>query len=263
MQTYRVLQLTDLHILQHSDDTLLGIDTGYSFRRTLQYAHQQHGRFDLILLTGDLAQAPCSASYRRIRQEIENYQTPCLCLPGNHDDSELMAQLLSGDWLSCGPQRFLGNWSIIALNSQKPNSPVGLLAERELVILEKMLSTDPKRPTLLAMHHPCVASGSPWMDTMQIENSAALLAIIERFEQIKVVVCGHIHQELSSRIKHATLLATPSTCFQFTPRSFDFDLDGLPPGYRTFELLADGQWHSQCAYLSETMPTLDRTAHGY
>lgn len=263
MQAFRVLQLTDLHILEHPGQTLLGIDTDYSFRRTLQHAHERHGRFDLILLTGDLAQDPCPASYQRIHQEIQRYQTPCLCLPGNHDDSELMEQIFTGDWLSCQPQRLLGNWSIIALNSQMPNSPVGFLAESELAMLERNLSAQPNKPTLLAMHHPCVASGSPWMDTMQIENSDALLTIINRFPQIKIVACGHIHQELSCPVAHATLVATPSTCFQFTPKSLDFDLDGLPPGYRTFELLADGQWRSQCAYLPESMPTLDRTAHGY
>jgi 3',5'-cyclic-AMP phosphodiesterase len=36
------------------------------------------------------------------------------------------------------------------------------------------------------------------------------------------------------------LIATPSTCAQFLPRSDDFAVDSRPPAYRTLELRADG-----------------------
>jgi Icc protein len=263
MKAFNVLQLTDLHILEHRGQTMLGIDTDYSFRRTLQTAHDQHGPFDLILLTGDLAQDPCLFSYQYIHQQILPYRTPCLCLPGNHDDIDLMRRSLTGNGVACESQRLLGNWSIIALSSQKSASPAGLLADSELLKLEKNLAAYPDKPTMIAMHHPCVASGSPWLDTMQIENSEELIAIIGCFPQVKFIVCGHIHQELSCQLGNVTLLATPSTCFQFTPKSNDFDLDSLSPGYRTLQLFADGQWRSQCHYIPESLPTLDRTAHGY
>lgn len=263
MQVIKVLQLTDLHMLEFAGKTLLGVDTDHTFRLSIQHAYANHGPFDLMLLTGDLAQDPCSASYQRLKQHLQAYQTPCLCLPGNHDDFDVMQRFLQGDRLSCDSHKLLGNWAIIALNSQKVHSPVGLLANNELLMLEKMLSAYPNRPTLIAMHHPCVASGSPWLDTMQIENSAELIGLIERFKQVKIIACGHIHQEFSCQLGDVAVLATPSTCFQFTPNADDFSLDTNSPGYRVLELFADDQWRSHCHRIPEGLPTLDRTAHNY
>lgn len=263
MQSVKILQLTDLHILEHSAKTLLGVDTEYTFIQTIAHAFDHHGPFDLLLLTGDLAQDPCPASYLRLKQHLQRYTTPSLCLPGNHDAAVLMSEYLAGDGISCAAPQLLGNWSIVALNSAKPGSPVGLLAASELQMLEQTLSAHPLRPTLIALHHPCVASGASWLDTMQVENSAELIDLIAGFEQVKLVVCGHIHQEFASRFGHVDILATPSTCFQFTPNSDDFSLDTTSPGYRVIELFADGQWRSQCHRIQEGLPTLDRTAHDY
>lgn len=263
MNTVKILQLTDLHILARVGDTMLGIDTEYYFRRTLDQAHADHGQFDLILLTGDLAQDPCAESYRRIRRHLQGYHTPCLCLPGNHDDLALMREWLVGEWISCDRQRSLGNWSIVCLNSQKPESPVGNLADEELETLERILQADGERPTLLAMHHPCIASGSQWLDTMRIENSDAFIALLKRFPQVKAVVCGHLHQPLDVKFDEISMLVTPSTCFQFTPNTEKFSIDQCSPGYRMIELGEAGQIQSRCYRIPEPLTELIRTADGY
>ncbi len=263
MTTLKILQLTDLHILPHAGDTMLGIDTEYYFKQTLQHAHAHHGPFDLILLTGDLAQDPCSTSYHRIKTRLETYLTPCLCLPGNHDDSALMMETLHNGLVSCDKHKVFSDWQIIALNSQKPGSPVGLLADSELDFLEKILQAESNLPTLIAMHHPCVASDSDWLDTMQIENSDTLLAIIGRFANVKAIVFGHIHQELSARVGNLAVYATPSSCFQFTPNSKEFSIDLNSPGYRVLELYSEGRFNSHCHRIPEQLLNLDRNAHSY
>ena len=263
MSPKTVLHLTDLHILPDVGASMLGVDTNHYFERTLQHAHQQHGPFDLILLTGDLAQDPCEASYQRIAEQLKRYRTPCVCLPGNHDDFTMMTATFNQDNLSCAKQTTLGNWRIIGLNSQKQHSPVGRLEESELVFLRQSLEAHPESPTLLALHHPCIASGSSWLDTMQIENSDALLAIVKPFAQLKAIACGHLHQALERQIAHMTLYATPSTCFQFKPKADAFSLDTLSPGYRIFELHEDGLLHSDCYRIPETLTTLDTSSQCY
>lgn len=258
-----ILQLTDLHILPNHGETLLGVDTTHYFELTLQHAHQQYGSFDLILLTGDLAQEPCEASYQRIASHIKPMRTPCVGLPGNHDDFELMSAIFNEATLNCAKQTTLGNWQIVCLNSQKPNSPAGRLEESELFYLQQSLKEHPDSPTLLAVHHPCVASGSMWLDTMQIENSDELIRIVERFSQIKGIVCGHLHQELERQIGHSRLYATPATCFQFTPKSDTFDLDTLSPGYRVFKLHDNGDLQGHCHRIPQKITTLDRRTTNY
>lgn len=259
MPSHKILHLTDCHLLAEAGRTMLGIDTFASFQSTLNHANQHHGPFDLLLLTGDLAQDPCAASYRRLKRSLDNLATPYLCLPGNHDAVDIMRAELAG----CDDAYRLDHWRIISLNSQKADSPVGRLAESELTRLESLLRTEAEKPALLAMHHPCLSCGTPWLDPMQIENGEQLIRLLQGFPQVKLLLCGHIHQEFNQKLDHAMLLATPSTCFQFTPGALEFSLDNSTPGYRIVELFDNGDWRSQCERLEEGSFNLDFSAHGY
>jgi Icc protein len=259
----KILQLTDLHVTPHAGDLMLGLDTEDFFQKTLADAYGQHGPFDLILLTGDLAQDPCADSYQRIQQHLSQYPIHCLCLPGNHDDFELMQRYLQAGNVSSNKQLVIGNWQIVLLNSQKPNSPVGMLAEKELAFLEQALLSHQELPTLVALHHPCFALGSSWLDTMQIENSAAFLSLLNKYPQVKAVTCGHVHQAYFKKIDHINFFATPASCFQFTPYSNEFSIAETSPGYRVFNLHQDGSLQSTVHQVPITMEALDRKAHEY
>ena len=263
MAALKILQISDLHVTPHSGETMLGIDTEAFFQRTLEHAYEHHGPFALILLTGDLAQDPCSDSYQRICNYLLNYNTPCLCLPGNHDDFELMQQHLNAGSVSCDKQMFIGNWHIVLLNSQKTNSPIGALAAAELDFLKDALVSHPNSPTLIAMHHHCIPSSSSWLNTMQVENSDAFLALITPQTQVKGVTFGHVHQDYSKHIGHIDIFACPASCFQFTPDSEHFSIADTSPGYRIFELHPGGGLKSEVYRLPITMQGLDRNAHAY
>jgi len=259
----KVLQITDPHILPKPDDTLLGVNTEKYFKRVLQQAHKQHGTFDLILVTGDLAQNPCPAAYQRILANLSNYKTLCLCLPGNHDNALLMRQILNRNLVSSNQQIHFKNWQIICLDSQKPDSQRGLLAKKELDFLNHQLEQETALNTLIAVHHHCISSNSEWMDTMIIENSDALFEIIDRHPQVKAVTTGHIHQLLNK--KHGTVLVygTPATCFQFKPGCHEFTLDDKPPGYRILNLYPDGTIQSKVFWLPGHLTELNFSSHSY
>ena len=242
----KILQISDLHILPDATGTLMGVNTDACFRKVLKEAHADHGQFDLIIVTGDLAQNPSPAGYLRIMQTLQIYQTPTLCLPGNHDDFAMMQTILNSGGISCSKHLQMLDWQIICLNSQKPDSPVGLLSAAELLFLECCLDEQPETPTLIALHHPCVSSGSPWLDSMQLTNSAELLELLSRHKQVKAVTFGHVHQEIACRSHDIALYSVPATCFQFLPQSSQFSLENSAPGYRLFELFADGSLKSAC-----------------
>ena len=259
----KILQISDSHILQEPGDTLLGIDTEYYFRQVLKHAYDLHQRFDLILATGDLAQAPSMEVYQRILQHLTAYRTPTLCLPGNHDDYAQMQTVFQHDLVTCGKHALLGGWQILCLNSQKENSPVGNLSPGEISFLERQLNQQPHAPTLIALHHPCFATGCQWLDTMQLINSDSLLALLDQHNQVKAVTCGHIHQEMQVSHGGFSLYSAPATCFEFQLDSLEFCVDNTPPGYRVFELSPDGGVQSGCYYLNEPLRGLDQTANGY
>ncbi len=259
----KVLHITDPHLKPRSGDTMFGIDTEEFFQRALAHANQHNGPFDLILLTGDLAQDPSADTYQRILKHLLNYDTRCLCLPGNHDDFDMMKHYLNRLPVSCDKLLALDDWQVIGLNSQIPNSPVGELSSEELAFLERSLAATRNRHTLIAVHHHCIPSGSDWLDTMQIQNSDAFLSLVKAFPQVKAVIFGHVHQALSITVNQLAILGTPASSFQFMPNSTEFSISDLPPGYRVLELSADGHVESVCHYLPIKMDSLDRNAHGY
>lgn len=269
---FSILQLSDLHILATPDDTLLGVNTEHYFQACLEQAvrlclqqtdtEKQH--FDLILLTGDLAQAPGLASYRRILTCLEAYKAPCICLPGNHDDYELMQQVFNTDRINCRKQVLLeNNWQLVSLNSQILGKAGGRLSNEELVFLENCLTENPDRHALIAVHHHCLETKSPWMDDMIIENRQELLAIVGKYPQVKAITTGHIHQVMDVRTATLRVMGAPSTCFQFTPESTDISMDYTAPGYRLIDLYLDGRIESEVARLPEPLVELQPNSNGY
>ena len=263
MTCLSILQITDLHIQPNLDDHFLGINTEDYFHRVLDLAFSKEPSIDLILLTGDLAQAPCPASYQRILERINTTHTPCICLPGNHDDFALMQEVFNIPKINCQKQTVFKNWQVICLNSQIIGAPGGRLLPEELQFLEDCLKSNPDHHALIAVHHHCIATKSTWLDTMQIENSAELLTILESYSQVKAITTGHIHQEKDDLNKTIHVFGTPSTCFQFTPNSHHFSLDNTMPGYRVIKLYENGEIESEVTRLPGTLTELQIESSGY
>lgn len=235
-----VLQLTDTHFMADAQQNMLGINTEAYFLQVLEQAFARNQHYDVIVVSGDLAQDPCAASYQRLSRHLAAYQIPVLCLPGNHDDVLLMQRWLNTGHCSCAKQHVFEHWQIICLNSQIVDEPGGYLARNELRQLEQMLHAYPEHHALIAVHHHAVPTDSEWMDTMMISNREDFLQVLQANTQAKVLINGHIHQEFSQTIGHLRILGSPSTCFQFTPRSHDFSIARTAPGYRSLTLHVDG-----------------------
>ena len=258
-----ILQISDLHILPNPGEKMLGIDTERYFKKVLEHAYLHRKHYDLILVSGDLAQDPCRSCYERIREQLQTYRTECICLPGNHDDDALMREILTGKTISCAKQRVFDRWQLLCLNSRIPGRAEGFLEAGELAHLETELAKRPDLFALIAVHHHCVPTDSDWLDTMIITNREHFLAIIERHPQVKAVTMGHIHQVMDRRYEGIRLLSTPATCFQFKPNCRDFTLDTLMPGYRVLELHPDGRLNTQIQRLPGTLEALDTGSSGY
>ncbi len=263
MTSLSLLQITDLHILPGLDDIFLGINTEHYFHAVIDLAFAENDHFDLVLVTGDIAQDPCEISYQRILQKLEATNTPCICLPGNHDDYQLMQQIFNTTQVNCQKQALLKNWQLICLNSQIPGSPGGGLSKAELLFLEDCLTNYPNHHALIAVHHHCLETKSTWLDTMIIENSEEFLAITKKYPQAKVITNGHIHQERDITSGSVRILGTPSTCFQFKPESKTITLDTTSPGYRVIKLYEDGRIESKITRLPESLNGLQLDTRGY
>ena len=239
-----ILQISDLHILATAEKTLSDVNTDHTFQQLLKQAYAKHGKIDLTLVTGDLAQDPCQSSYQRTYKALEKYNTRTICLPGNHDELALMQQFIYGKQVDCSKHIQLKNWQIISLNSKKEGSEGGYLSSNELDYLGKTLQSKPDLNTLIAVHHHPTPIDSSWMDGMMIENNEDLFEVLKNHPQVKAIVCGHIHQVFNTLKENILVFGVPSTCFQFAPNATQFTLDDKDPGYRILKLYSDGMIES-------------------
>ncbi len=237
----RVLQITDTHLFADPCAALVGVNTQDSFSAVLELVRDRETKFDFILATGDLAQDGSLEAYTRLQSGLTAFGVPVYWLPGNHDIPATMRQC-SDSGPVCAERDFrAGNWQVVLLDTHLPTAVGGRLNAEELQRLDDRLATFPEHHALICLHHHPVPVGSRWMDEIGLDNPDALFQVLDRHAQVRAVLWGHIHQDFSTLRNGVQLLASPSTCFQFKPRSPAFALDDARPGYRWLELHADGR----------------------
>jgi 3',5'-cyclic-AMP phosphodiesterase len=250
MQRFQLLQVTDPHLFADEGRRLYGVQTAESLRRVLAAACAGQ-RPDAIVATGDIGDDLSAGAYHHFRRMLAAAGAPVYSLPGNHDDPVRMKQLLDADGFQfCGQAR-LGAWGMVALDTNVPGEAAGQLAASELARLEDELQSLADRPVLVCLHHPPVPVGSPWIDAVGLLNAAEFLAVIDRHPSVRAVLAGHVHQEFDVLRAGVRLLATPSTCAQFTPRTESCVMDRRPPGYRWLTLHPDGRLETRVGWLAE------------
>lgn len=250
----RILQLSDPHLLSGPDARLRGVPTYRSFLQVLRHLDREGLDFDWVILTGDLAHDEERETYRLLRRTLEKRTSPWRMIPGNHDSRVFMREIFPG--VSGSDQDFFSfslevpGWKLVGLDSRLPGSVSGRVGRRQLNWLRQELEGDPGVPTVLFIHHPPVPVGCIWMDRIGLEDAGRLARVVVAAPQVQLVCCGHVHHEFRGRVGEATVLAAPSTAFQFFPKGETPVFDPIPPGARILEL--DGiQWRTRVVRVPE------------
>jgi len=234
-----------------------------SLQHVIAHANENLPSIDLALVTGDLVHDASPAGYTLLKKELNNLNTPTFCLPGNHDHSKTLNASISGNPIDTPFSIQKEDWSIILLDSNLPDSTKGHLDEIQLSRLQACLSDHPDHHTLICLHHHTVPVKSSWLDSIMLDNADDFFAITDGHPQIKGITCGHVHQSFEAKRNNVLLMGTPSTCFQFAPKSTDFEIDNKPPGYRQLTLLPDGSIITHIFHLNNFTYSIDRSSSGY
>lgn len=258
----RVLQLTDPHLMADPSGALLGVNTRDSLDAVITRAQQEYPSPNLILATGDLAQDGSEEAYRVFQEKLSAFPCGSAWLAGNHDNAAMLERVTKGT--PAARRHFIqGGWQFILLDSSVPGEVYGELPVDELDFLEQTLEQHPDLPALVTLHHHPVRIGSDWMEPIGLRNREAFWQVIDRFPQVKIVLWGHIHQELDQERNGVRLLATPSTCIQFAAGSSDFAVEGKAPGYRWLNLYPSGDFETGVSRATDFEFDLDSNSTGY
>ena len=262
-QALKVIQITDTHLFGNSDGCLLGLNTGQSLQSVIASIQGRSAPYDLVLATGDLVHDGTRDAYQRVFGHLKGLGVPVYCLPGNHDEADILQNTLEDDRIRYVGHACHGDWHFIFLNSAVPGQEGGHLVPETLRSLDAHLSSMPDKHSLVCLHHQPVMIGSRWLDSMAVDNSNEFFAIIDRHPQVRGILWGHVHQQFDRTYKNVRLMATPSTCIQFLPRSSAFAIDNATPGYRWLHLYADGSIETGVERLDEIPGAVDLASSGY
>lgn len=262
-ESLHVVQLTDTHLFADPESRLMGLRTADALRGVLAAVAQLPVRPDLFLLTGDLSQDESLASYQNLQDWLLPFAVPCYWLLGNHDNLANLEAALTDPFCSTRQSFQAQGWQFLCLNSQQPGKVYGQLGPETLIWLELELQQHPQTPTLIALHHPPFPIQSGWMDAIGLRQSEALWAILDRHPQVKLVLCGHVHQESSYQRQGVLYLSAPSTCVQFEPYSSEFKIDPIAPGFRSLKLYPDGRFETEVIRADFSISDLNLAALGY
>ena len=212
-----VAQITDIH---------LGYDPGnpdeynrQRLDRTLAVLKAMVPAPDLLLVTGDIADnGDDRVSYQRFAEAIEGLPFRVCPVMGNHDSREIFREVFpdtadAGGYIQYAIDDFPVR--ILVLDTLEIGRHGGGYDEVRAAWLAARLAEAPGRPTMLALHHPPIATGLSWMtENPDAEWVRRLRPIVEAHPNIVAMVSGHLHRPIVTRWAGTALAVCPSTAPQ-------------------------------------------------
>ncbi len=215
----RIIHITDSHLLDSPEDRLYGLNTSHNLRRVLTQALTDVPDADFILFTGDISQTGSRSSYRIFQSIIAELELPVLCVPGNHDNPELLQNVVFSSPVESSVFLKQEHFSIVLMNSWVDQGHHGEFDANCMDQLQQFLRNSGSHFHIFAIHHPPVTVNSRWLDELGLKNRDQLLSLILDSGTPSLLLSGHIHQPLDLKMDQLRLLATPSTCHQFTSQT--------------------------------------------
>jgi len=184
---------------------------------------------DAVLVSGDVADGGADAEYERARELLAPLGVPVHLIAGNHDRFAERTEYA----VRCGDLR------LVACDTSVHGRDDGRL---DVDRLGARLEENPQAPTIVAMHHPPVPIGIPWLDVIGLQDRAALAELLARSPQVRAVVAGHVHRAAFGRLAGVPVLTCASTNLQAT---LDFGAHSMavthePPSFLVHALV-DGE----------------------
>ena len=235
-----IVQLSDLHIAGWDRKAYGVAPTAENLALCVEHINQLIPKPDLVLITGDITcdglaeEAECAASL------LAKLHYPYFIVPGNHDDRSTLWSVFHEHACPCKGKDFINyvvegyDIRLIAMDSSIPGAPGGEMCIKRIDWLEKQLSAESKKPTIIFMHHPPVKFGVLETDTDGFIGTDRLGTVIAKYSNIKALLCGHVHLASHTGWCGTVISTAPSMGLELLldltlKRPSEFAL--TPPGY--------------------------------
>lgn len=221
----RIVQLSDLHLRAPGQLLYRQVDTAAALARAIARINALSPRPDLVVLSGDLANAGAAEEYAHLRALLGALEIPQALMAGNHDDrAALRAAFPEQPWADAAlaqQRRETDAGDLLLLDTLVPGEEGGAVGAAQLDWLDAAIRDD--RDTLLFLHHPPAATGIAGMDAIGLAGAERLADWLQRHPRVRAVFCGHVHRALFTLFAGRPLAIAPAPAHQIA-----LDLSGDP-----------------------------------
>ena len=195
--TTLLAQISDPHIrLDGPADENSGPALAAAVDRVLALDQQP----DAVIVTGDIANSGDPREHELARELLAPLSMPIHLVAGNHD---------------LFPERTryavaVGGLRLVTCDTSIHGRDDGAL---DVDWLTAQLDEDRETPTIVAMHHPPILVGLPWLDEIGIPEAdrSALAELLARSPQVKRVAAGHVHRTITATLGGCGVVTCAST----------------------------------------------------
>jgi 3',5'-cyclic-AMP phosphodiesterase len=242
---FTFVHLTDTHIMAGAPPWDGRVDTAACLRQVIAVINALEPRPAFAVVGGDLASPDLAdrtrtpsteeyePSYALLREILAELRCPTHLLLGNHDHRRAFQRVLGAGGEAAHRWSFdHQGYHFVGLDSHVPGEAWGEVDPGQLEWLAGDLAAHRGRPALVFVHHHPWPLGLTWMDAMGLRNGDELGALLERFPDVRWIVCGHVHLDHAAERRGLTMLTTPATCFQVSKLSQTRKILPGPPAFR-------------------------------
>ena len=216
-----IAQITDLHLGFDPDEP--GEANRQRLDRVIAALNALSPQPDVLLVTGDIADRGTAEAYAQFRDAASALACPVYCCPGNHDRRDNFSMALPQPEGLPGFIQYgfdAGELRVLVLDTLEEERHGGSFCAARAQWLADELASHSRRPTLIALHHPPIASGIAWMDPAPSAPWIERLAeVLRGHDQIVKLVCGHIHRPIATQWRGQDLAVCAASAAQL---SLDF-----------------------------------------
>lgn len=251
-------QITDLHLRREGALAYGKVDTRAYAAAAFDALARRDPRPDLLLVTGDIADAGEPEAYAWFAGKLAALGVPAYVIPGNHDLRQPMRDAFGAAGylpdqgflqyvIDAGPVR------VIALDTLIENEVAGEICAERLAWLADRLAEDRVTPTIVMMHHQPFPTATGF-DAIGCAGGDDLAAVIAAAPNVERLLCGHMHQTILRRWAGTVASVCPGTAHQIATELADparVRITAGPAGYQLHH------WSEAAGLVTHTVPIED------
>ena len=262
----RIAQLSDTHFLEVGEEPEGGqaYDTAAAFEAV--YDHMADlatdEPFDMIVVTGDVADHGRDGQYRRAADAFSRFDVPVNVCPGNHDFDDAFRAGIARPNVNTSRVVEVGPWAFVFVDSNDGATVQnkhgvwvdppgedrlhtnGSLGQREADWIRRICEATTAEHVFIWLHHPPGPTLPLCQDAGYLAEWQALVPDVAK---LRGFGGGHTHVPTEYEFEGHPVFVSPSfkNNFSIEPQQW------LPPGYRTYEFHPDGTVTSEVQLVPE------------